>query len=138
MPIKDIRSDLLPEVEINQNIVSNTDTFGAAIDTAAFEDGIIFSFFAQAHTDGTYTPGIQESVDSAFTVPLDVEQARLIGTPANEAITGAAAEGAEIGSLGAFGTKRFLRLKITSTVVTTGAQIVALSHKVGEVTPVKE
>ena len=136
--IKDIRSNLFPQLEMNANIVSNTDTFGTAIDMADFEDGFLFTFFAQAFTDGVYTPGIQESDDVGFSSPGDVEQGRLIGTPANEAISAVAAGGDELGSLGAFGTKRFLRLKITSTVVTTGAQIVSTSHKVGEILPVKE
>ena len=135
MAIKDIRSDLLPQLAFNGAIGSNTDTFGAAIDSADFDGGNVFTFFAEAFTDGTFAFGIQEDDDAGFSAPADIEAGRLIGDPSTLDVTSAAGFGDTLGSLGCFGNKRFIRLKITSTGVSTGATIVSTVHQVPELSP---
>lgn len=135
MTMKDIRSDLLPKLAMNADITSDTDTIGAAIDTAKHELGIVFTFAAATYTDGIFTPAIEESDDVGFSSPSDVDAERLIGTIANATISGAQSEGDEIPSLGAFSTKRFLRVKQVSTSVTSGARILVTSHQAAESSP---
>ena len=136
MSVNDIRSNLRSQVAMLDDIVADGDTFGSAIDVAMFDGGFMFNFFANGYTDGIYTPAIEESVDSGFSSPIEVNAERLIGIPANEAITGVSVAGDIINSLGAIGTLRFVRLKIAATSVTVGANIVSLCIKKGEISPV--
>lgn len=120
----DITNEIKPVLAMDQTITTNTDTEGVAIDTQGVH-AFVFAINVVDYTDGTYTPAIEESDDVGFSSPSDVEAARLLGTVADATISGAQSEGDTIKSLGAFDTKRFIRLKQASTVVTTGAQIVA-------------
>ncbi len=135
MSVADIRSDLLPQFAFDNDFTGNAVATGQAIDTADFDGGFVFTPLAIDYTDGVYTPAIEESDDQAFTSPNEIEAGRLIGTPADVAISGAQSLGDTLTSIGAFGNKRFVRLKITSTVVTTGATILALVHKKAELSP---
>lgn len=114
MPIKDIRSDVLPKNAFLAIINSDTTTNGAIIDTANFDGGVMYTLQSTVYGAGTYTPVLEESDDSGMSGANDVADANLIGTEAGAAISALTASGANIGSLGAFGTKRFLRLKIVS------------------------
>ncbi len=135
MSVMDIRSELLPQFAFDNDFTGNTSATGAAIDVADFDGGFVFSLFTIDYTDGTYTPAIEEADDSGFSSPTEVEAGRLIGTPADEAISATQSTGDTLTSIGAFGTKRFVRLKITSTIVTTGATILSLAHKKAELSP---
>lgn len=137
MAIKDIRSNLKPNLALKQNVSGDGRVSGSIIDTAKFDLGIVFTFHAEDYTDGNHTPVIEEDDLIGFASPSDIEQGRLIGTPANEVIDGAAAEGDELGSLGCFGNKRFVRLSFDSDTVTTGADLVAYVHQKAEILPAK-
>jgi hypothetical protein len=119
-------------------ISSNTTTSGATVDTfpsITFES-LEFVIRSTAYTDGTYTPNVQESddgstwanVDSEFLIPDD-------GTAESGAVITA---NSQIKRLGYVGKKRYVRLQIVSTSVTTGATLSALavlSHPSNAPTP---
>ncbi|HDY66300.1 hypothetical protein LCGC14_2855050 [marine sediment metagenome] len=135
MPTRDIRSDLLPQLAMNQNITSNTTTNGFIFDTANFDGGIVFTLALTAFTDGTYTPSFEEGEDAGLSDAATVPAASIIGTTAGAVLTALTAEGDILPSLGLVGTKRFVRLVITSTGVTTGADLVSEVLQSAEIKP---
>lgn len=132
MPIKDIRSDLKVLNAFNATISSNTTTNGVIIDTADYDMGIMFTLTAAAYTDGTYTPLIRESDASDMSGANDVADDNLIGTEAGAVINALNTPK----TIGIVGTKRYVRVSIVSTGVTTGAHIVGLSVMKPEILPV--
>lgn len=136
MPTKDIRSNLQPRLALNANIVTNTTTNGSIIDTADYDLGVMFAFAAVTYTDGTYTPVLEHSDDSGMSGAVDIPDENLIGTEAGAVITALTAAGAVEKTIGIVGTKRYVRPKIVSTVVTSGARIVVTSVSKGEIRPV--
>ncbi len=134
MPTRDIRSDLLPKLAFNAIITTNTTTLGAIIDTKDFDGGFMYSLMSTVFGAGTYTPIIEESDDSGMAGATDVADINLIGTEAGAVITALTASGANLGSIGVFGTLRFLRLKILSASTTT-TTIVATAHARTELRP---
>jgi len=132
----DIRSGLLPKYAFPvQAISTDTTTNGAIIDTKDFDKGIVFTLLCSAYTDVTYTPVLEESDDSGMSGATDVPDANLIGTEAGAALSAVTASSATLNSIGAFGTKRYLRLKIVSASTSTGATVGAVFHGVTEVEP---
>lgn len=111
----DVRTVLAP-----QTINSNTTTAGAIIDTKGFY-ALEFLLAIGTRTDGTFTPYLQESDNSDMSSPNDVIDDDLLGTEAGAAITtttGRSRIGYRIGN------KRYVRLSIVSTGVTTGSTLV--------------
>lgn len=135
MAVKDIRSSLLPELAFSATISSDTDTVGAVIDTAQFDLGLVFNFMALNFSDGVYTPKIEEDDDVGFSSPSEIEAGRLIGSIAGVTLSALSAQGSELGSIGVFGNKRFIRITITSTGTSTGSDVVATINKKAEVSP---
>jgi len=132
----DIRSGLLPKYAFDvQAISTDTTTTGAIIDTKDYDRGIVFTLLCSAYTDGTYTPLLEEGDDSGLSDATAVPDANLIGTEAGAALSAVDAEGSTLNSLGAFGTKRYLRLSIVSTSTSTGATVGAVFHGATEVQP---
>ena len=136
MPTRDIRSNLLPKVAFNANITSSTTTNGAIIDTADYDSGVMYAFMCHAYTDGTYTPVIEHSDDSGMSGAVDVPDENLIGTEAQAVLSAVSASGADLKTIGIIGTKRYVRVKITSATVTTGARIVVTAVVQPEILPV--
>lgn len=96
------------------SITTNTTTVGVQVDTQGFES-VTIEVITGARTDGTVTPLLQESdVDGTFSGSVaDVD---LIGLEANAALS-------ELNSRSRFGysgTKRYIRVSLVSTSVTTG------------------
>lgn len=136
MPNLDIRSDLQTQMVFNAAIGGDGTTNGEIIDTADYDGGIMISFAAQAWTDGTYTPLLEESDDSGMAGATPIPDSQLIGTEADAAISAATALGALWTTLGFFSTKRYVRVSLVATGVTTGATIVATATKTPELLPV--
>jgi len=130
----DIRSGLLPKLAFNAIINSDTTTNGAIIDTKDFDKGVKFDILSTIYGAGTYTPVLEESDDSGMSGATDVPDANLIGTEAGAAISAVSASGANLASIGAFGTKRYLRLKIASVSSST-TTIVAVCNGATEIEP---
>lgn len=136
MAVKDIRSNLLSKIAFDvQAISTNTTTTGGIIDTKDFDSGVMFTLLCSAYTDGTYTPLLYESDDSGMSGATAVADANLIGTEAGAAISAATTEGTNLKSIGAFGTKRYLRLDIVSTSTSSGATIGAIFTGAPEIVP---
>ena len=125
-----------------QTINSNTATNGNIIDTEAFES-LEFLIFSQTITDGTYVPSIYESDDSGMAGATVVTSDFLIGTtnvvepipsfgsPVVDAIADATFTGADdddkVARIGVLNKKRYVRLTLTSTLVTTGGLLGAFA-----------
>lgn len=138
MSIKDIRSNLKQNVALTIALSSDTTTVGAAIDTADFELGLMFTPYVNNYTDGTYTFVLQESVDSAFTVPVAIVDGsdKLIGTLAALVKTSADASASQLDTIGVISNLQFVRMNVVSTSTSTGADVAVLVTQKGEVLPV--
>ena len=126
MPQLDIRSDLLSNVALTAVVSGNGATAGAIIDTFNFDLGLMLQFAATAYTDGTYVFSIEEGDDSALSDASAVVAAQIIGDLTAISPTAAAVNGDKVQTIGLFGTKRYIRVTVTASVVTTGAAIVVL------------
>jgi hypothetical protein len=105
-------------------VATNTATNGAAVDldqTGADYRIATAVVFLGAWTDGAFAPKVQESADGS-TGWTDVPAARVQGG----ASLGAAQAITEIGVIPDPGSARFIRVVVTSTGVTTGANVAAL------------
>ena len=140
MSIKDIRSNLQQNIAATVAVSGNGTTNGDIIDTANFELGTMFTVIANNYTDGTYNFTLEEDDVIGFGTATAITDAddsdRLIGTLAGLTLTAADAGGAKLNTFGVIGTKRFIRLNVVATSVSTGADIVAVITQKGEVLPV--
>lgn len=130
--VRDIASNHRGVLALSAAISTNTNTDGSAVDMADFELGVMFLMAVTAYTDGDYELVIQESADGS-TGWTDVAAASLIG--ATVTLSAATAGGAVMGKQGAFSTKRYLRARVTSTSVTTGATMHITCVQAGEYLP---
>lgn len=114
----DLKNDISVKNALNiAAISSNTTTAGVEIDTQGFES-VTFVLETGARTDGTFTPLIQES-DTSGTYSGSVADEDLIGTEAAAALATAHSR-SEVGYVG---KKRFVKLSVVSTSVTSGATV---------------
>jgi hypothetical protein len=113
----DLKNDIKELVGVDvQAIGSSTTTVGNIIDTLGFESTTIIQFLG-ALTDGEYTLLIEDGDDAGLSDAAAVADDFLIGTEANTQLS--AANG--ISRIGYVGKKRYVRVSIVSTNVTTGA-----------------
>lgn len=136
MAVKDIRSDLKQNVALTVAVSGNGTTNGAAIDTAEFELGLMFNVAVNNFTDGSYTFVLEESVDSAFTVPIAISGDKLIGTLANLTAIAASVAGAALKTIGVISNLQFVRINVVAAGVSTGADILATVTQKAENMPV--
>lgn len=134
MPTRDNTSDQRVVMAMNSNITSDTDTTSAIIDTADFDMGVMFACALQAFTDGAYAFAISESDDAGMAGATVVGAEKIIESlpTLDTAIT---ALNDQWKVFGVHSTKRYLQITVTSTGVTTGAQIVVTSVMSGEYNP---
>ncbi len=100
-------------------ISSSTTTVGQVIDTLGF-GALEFLFSIRAFTDGVYTPLLEESTALNMSGSNVVDSTNMFGTTA--AVAAALVANDAVAKLGyKVTTKRYVRLSIVSTVVTTGA-----------------
>ena len=97
-----------------QAISTNATTAGVEIDTQGFES-LTFVIETGARTDGTVTPLIQET-DASGSYSGSVDDNDLIGTEALAALSTAQSRSI----IGYVGKKRYVKLSLVSTVVTSG------------------
>lgn len=117
-------------------ISTDTNTDGPAFDTKDHEMGTTFLIACVAYTDGDYELVPQES-DDGSTGWTDIDAASLLPQPGTTAVSVGAltADGAVMGKLGCFSTKRYVRARVTSTGTTSGASIFTAIIKHGEYLP---
>lgn len=135
MSVRDIRNQLKPLVALApQTIGSNTTTVGPIIDSADYDGGLMFTLNAD-WTDGLFVPLVEQSSDSAFGSDVsDVADENLISDvdAGQEADAAISADGVK--NLGIVNQpKRYLRLSIVSTGVSTGAIVSSVYHGKSEV-----
>ncbi len=116
MATNDIRSSFKAIVCNRVNIVSDGTVSGVVIDTAGFGLGIMFTSVMAPLTDGFHVVSLFEDDDIGFGSPTLVPDENLIGDPPN--FIGATFEGEVLRTFGAFSTKRFLRVTVTSSSIT--------------------
>jgi hypothetical protein len=115
MATYDQKTLLKPVKALNIAVInSNTTTAGNSIDLVGFE-ACTFVVELGARTDGTFLPLIQDSDDNSNFA--DVIDQFLIGTEAEAQINTANT----IKTIGYVGKKRYVKLSLVSTSVTTGA-----------------
>ncbi len=134
-----LASNIRTTVAMDATVNSNTTTAGAIIDVDKTINGPVFVVEALAYTDGTYNFEIFESDDSNMATENKVDDDQLVGNIADlEINSGPSAEGDIVKRVGVFGTKRYVRLKVVSTGVTTGARITALVIQPPSIVPSSE
>jgi hypothetical protein len=136
MAVHDIRSDIQQNLAFLAAIGSDTTTNGFIFDTADFENGLMFAPFSTAYTDGTYDFTIEEGEDSGLSDATAVPTAKLIGSLADLQQTAVTAEGDVLKTIGVFSNKRYVRINVVSTSVTTGATLGVVVSQRGENMPV--
>ena len=104
-------------------ISSNTTTVGVEVDTQGF-GAVTLAIQSATITDGVYTPLIEET-DTTGTGYTTVAALDLTVTPASIAFI--ATDDNVVKKIGYTGSKRFIRLSLVSTGVTTGGAIGALA-----------
>jgi len=104
-------------------ITTNTTTAGNEIDTQGY-NSVLFAIQSATITDGTYTPLIQES-DTSGSGYTDVADIDLSVTEASIAFV--ATDDNVVKKIAYTGTKRYVKLSLVSTGVTTGGTIGAMA-----------
>ena len=118
----DQKNNITAENALNiQAITTNTTIAGIEIDTQGFES-LTFVIRTGARTDGTVTPFIQET-DTSGSYSGSVDDNDLIGTEASAALSTAHSRS----SIGYVGKKRYVKLSLISTGVTSGLTAEALA-----------
>jgi hypothetical protein len=111
----DLKNNISVKNALNiASISTNTTTAGIEIDTQGFES-VTFEIITGARTDGTVTPLIQET-DVTGSYSGSVDDNDLIGTEALAALSTAQSRSI----IGYVGKKRYVKLSLVSTSVTTG------------------
>jgi hypothetical protein len=111
----DLKNNISVKNALNiTSISTNTTTAGVEIDTQGYESAT-FEIITGARTDGTVTPLIQET-DVSGSYSGSVNDNDLIGTEALAALS--VAQSRSI--IGYVGKKRYVKLSLVSTSVTTG------------------
>ena len=98
-----------------QNIISDTTTVGAIIDTQGFES-LEYLITSGTVTDGVYTFLLEEGDDSGLSDAAAVPAANLLGSLTGFILT----DDDTVKRVGTNGKKRYQRLSIVSTGTTSG------------------
>ncbi len=120
----DVRSAIL-----NQAIGDNDGATGTIIDTQGFES-VFFSLQVGTVTAGDYTLDLEEGDAANLSDTGAVADGDLIGTEALASFS-ADTDDDKIGLLGYTGSKRYLRLNITSANVSTGVDAIGATCILG-------
>lgn len=140
MAVQDIRSRLAVRLALATVAIStDTTTTGSAIDTSAHELGLMFAVDVSAYTDGTYTLSIETADDSGFSVNLEEINSgddNFLEGADGDALTAVTAVGDKSLTIGAFGNRKYARIKIVSTATTSGATLSARVIQSAENCPV--
>jgi hypothetical protein len=117
----------------NQTVGNAATVTGAIIDTADYDLGVYFAGIVTDWTAGTCAMTIYEDDAAGFGTATIVAAANLIYTSPTFG-TAATVEGASIAKLGAFGTKRYLRVTLIGDA-TSNMDMVVVVVKNPEIMP---
>lgn len=119
----DLHNSVLQKVALNTSAIStNTTTAGAIIDTAGFES-IEFIIQSATLTDGAYAIKLEDGDDSGLSDAADVSSDLVLGGLPSFADT----DDNTVKRVGSISKKRYQRLSIVSTSVTTGGTLSAVA-----------
>lgn len=137
MPGRDIRSKLVPILLFNAAITTDTNTDSSQLDTADYDGGVKINAFSSAWTDGTYTLQIHTSDTTGFTPGAStlLSTSNLIPASGSIVLTAALAAASTIDSLGFISAKRYMKVRIVSTLTSSGATIIITSENNPEIKP---
>jgi len=140
MSVKDMVSNTNAQRNASLAIASNTTTYGNSLDTAntALQTiALMLIAYASAWTDGSYVVTLQDSPDnSTWTdIPAANYCNNTAGANGSFTISAAVTNGGNLGKLGVFGHARYVRPKVVSTGVTTGATLQVLFAQQTEIQP---
>jgi hypothetical protein len=130
---RDLRSNVNVDLVFYRQFLSNETHPSSILDTADYDGGIMFSFAVYKYVDGTYTTTIYESDDSAMSGATVVSTENLIGPISDLVFTSDTLEQGPMPAIGIVGTKRYVQARITSTAITTGAEITGIANKIPEI-----
>ncbi len=122
--LKDLKSNIKGLKGLFAEIATNTTTTGSIIDTAPYKT-MTLVIAAVLYADGTYTPTVYEDSDSAMNTESLIADGDMIPQSGGEAAAVIDATN-EVHTIGFIGIKRYVRLKLVSTSVSSGAHICAL------------
>ena len=115
MASRDLKNNIKIVNALNiASITTNTTTGGVEVDTQGYES-VTYECMTGARTDGTITPLLQES-DVSGTYSGSVADEDLIGLEADAALSALNARS----RFGYIGKKRYIKVSLVSTSVTTG------------------
>ena len=115
----DQANTLTPSAAVNTAAISSsTTTAGNIIDTQGY-NALTFILNVGARTDGTYTLSIQHGDDSGLSDATTPDASDLVGTTAATAVSTAQT----MKKLGYVGNKRYVKVSVVSTSVTSGATV---------------
>ena len=132
MSVRDIRSNLAFTVIATATIAADGDTLSSVFDSADYDLGVMFPLVVTDYTDGDLQMFIEHSEDNVTFE--DIAPEMYIGDQSYLSSANTV-EGGETFSLGCFATKRYLRVRITATNVTTGATATTYAIAKGETLP---
>lgn len=123
--MKDLHNNIDPLVALDvAEIGSSTTTVGNIIDLQDYQS-VEFLIVSGTLVDGTYVVLLEDGDDSALGDAAAVADKFLLGTEADAGF--ALTEDDTVKKLGYVGSKRYVRLSIISTVVTSGGDFGALA-----------
>lgn len=134
MSTRDTASDLGVQFAMLEAITTDTDTLGTAIDTADYDSGVMFFINLPVYSAGDATFTLQESDTSGGTY-TDVAAAKLITPDGAVSYTAQPSQGDYLGRIGCFSTKRYIKVKVTSSN-SASYTVTAYAIKKGEIRPV--
>lgn len=125
---KDLHSNVKQVVAKTAAAISTTTTtVGSIIDTAGYES-LEYIVLSGTITDGAYALKLEQGDDSGLSDAADVPADEVLGV-----LTGfVAADDDTVKRVGSIGKKRYQRLSIVSTGVTTGANFFAAVGVLGD------
>lgn len=135
MASRDLHSTIFAEVALkNAAIVGSTTTVGEIIDMGAVPGQEALEFIIQSGTlvDGVYVAKVEDGNDAALADAADVSSEFLLptdGTALTDATFTLAADSDQVRRLGYVGHKRYVRLSIVSTGITSGGPMSAVAVK---------
>lgn len=125
--MRDLHNNIKTQSAFNSALInSNTTTNGLIIDMQGFE-AVEFIIQSATITDGSFTPLVRHGEASDLSDAADVPDASLLGTEAAAAF--AAADDNTVKKIGYIGGKRYVRLSLVSTGVTSGGTLAAIAVK---------
>ena len=137
MSKRDLKSNILQNVVYSAKVAATGEVVSEAFDIAGFDSGVMFGLMVNNYVDGDYTIfDILESDESTGTYTKLTADQYIRDT--NSALVVQANSDGVIPTLGCFSTKRYLKVTINATSVTTGADIIVLASAMGNDLPVTE